>query len=441
MGRRKADFPKGNFVFKNKANSKGERTLYLQYNVNGVPASISTNISTVPSKEWWDAKNQLLTSKNSNYTRLNNQLKKKRDVADEQIQSYEGRLTANIVRKILQGDYQPSIAGKTKDFVEYALEYNQNRYNNKDISYSTFNNARYYIHQFQDFLTQILKIEVLSLAMLNIEVIDKFKAHCLKKGNGKETINKKITPLLKATKYAFDNGYISHTVATPIAESYIELKERQYKSAVEDKEVHYLTPEQMQEFVNHYSTVKHNRTREIMDMFMFSFYACGLRFSDILTLEWTHINFEEEELTKNLYKGKVAHTIPLTAPAIEILKRWEQKKCNGRFVFDLLPSNFDLDNVALLDDKRKSKNRILQTSLTAIGDKFNPSLPFNLTIHVARHSFAVMALDNGVTVHIISKLLGHSSILTTEKVYAEHLPATINEEVKSKLAFHFSPIE
>jgi integrase len=37
---------------------------------------------------------------------------------------------------------------------------------------------------------------------------------------------------------------------------------------------------------------------------------------------------------------------------------------------------------------------------------------------------------------MISKLLGHSSVLTTEKVYAEFLPKTITEEVQSKLSFN-----
>nr|WP_290585164.1 tyrosine-type recombinase/integrase [Alistipes sp. CAG:268] len=59
--------------------------------------------------------------------------------------------------------------------------------------------------------------------------------------------------------------------------------------------------------------------------------------------------------------------------------------------------------------------------------------------HIARHTFAVMALNRGVTIHMISRLLGHSSIITTEKVYAEFLPDTITEEVKTKLSFGYMP--
>ena len=246
-----------------------------------------------------------------------------------------------------------------------------------------------------------------------------------------------LTPLIKAAMYATDNDLLSAKVSAQIKQSYFDLKERQYRSEVEDSEVRYLTEEQMQQFVDLYSKVKFNRTREIMDMFLFAFHACGLRVSDIITLEWSHIDWEQHELSKNLVKGKVPHTIPLTDAAMDILKRWQEKNLNKRFVFSLLDSTFDTSDAALLDKKIKSKNRILQTSLNEVGNKIG--LPFNLTMHTARHTFAVLALNRGVTIHMISRLLGHSSIITTEKVYAEFLPDTITEEVKTKLSFGYMP--
>ena len=81
-----------------------------------------------------------------------------------------------------------------------------------------------------------------------------------------------------------------------------------------------------------------------------------------------------------------------------------------------------------------NRNTAIKTSLKAVGTKME--LPFNLTMHLARHSFAVMALNQrNVSLHIISKLLGHSSIMVTEKVYAKFLPDTLDKEVKEKLSF------
>jgi integrase len=57
-------------------------------------------------------------------------------------------------------------------------------------------------------------------------------------------------------------------------------------------------------------------------------------------------------------------------------------------------------------------------------------------MHVARHTFAVKALnDSKVNVHLISRLLGHSSVVVTEKVYARFLLPTLSEELRKKLSF------
>ena len=436
MGRVKSKYPKGSFVFKSpKPNAKGERALYLQYIVNTTPVFITTGIFIKDTD--WDNKTQTVKSKNPAAARLNNQLKLQREKVDEQIMAYEGHLTSDIVRKMLKGEFVQQNDPKKIDFIQYATEYNQQRFDLQKLSYSTYYNGDRYIKKFQRFLAEHTGEGIIYLTDLTIDLIEKYKTYCIKRGNTKEGINKMLTPLIKAAMYATDNDLLSARLSAQIKQSYFDLKVRQYRSEVEDREVRYLTEEQMLQFVDLYSKVKFNRTREIMDMFLFSFHACGLRVSDIVTLEWSHIDWERQELSKNLVKGKVPHTIPLTDAALEILKQWQEKSLNRRFVFNLLDSTFDTSDAALLDKKIKSKNRILQTSLNEVGNKMG--LPFHLSMHTSRHTFAVMALNRGVTIHMISRLLGHSSILTTEKVYAEFLPDTITQEVKNKLSFGYIP--
>ena len=391
MGRVKSKFPTGNIVIKNKKpNKEGKVALYLCYNINTTPVTITTDIFVKPDD--WDSKTQSVKSKNPAAARLNNQLKLQREKVDEQIMAYEGRLTADIVRKMLKGEFAQQNDPKKIDFIQYATDYNQQRYDLQKLSYSTYYNGDRYIKKFQRFLSEQTGESIIYLTDLTIDLIEKYKTYCIKRGNTKEGINKMLTPLIKAAMYATDNDLLSAKVSAQIKQqSYFDLKERQYRSEVEDSEVRYLTEEQMQQFVDLYSKVKFNRTREIMDMFLFSFHACGLRVSDIVTLEWSHIDWERRELSKNLVKGKVPHTIPLTDAAMEILKRWQEKNLNRRFVFNLLDSTFDTSDAALLDKKIKSKNRILQTSLNEIGNKMG--LPFHLTMHVARHSSRIYSLE------------------------------------------------
>lgn len=49
--------------------------------------------------------------------------------------------------------------------------------------------------------------------------------------------------------------------------------------------------------------------------------------------------------------------------------------------------------------------------------------------HQSRHSFAVFALNKGLSMSVVSRLLGHSSTDITEKVYARFLPETLSAEV------------
>ena len=84
------------------------------------------------------------------------------------------------------------------------------------------------------------------------------------------------------------------------------------------------------------------------------------------------------------------------------------------------------------------RNKAIQTSLRGLGDKLG--LPFHLTIHVARHTFAVLALKNGVDVYQISKFLGHKSIAATEKTYAEYLPSDMKKTLRDKLQFDLPSI-
>ena len=205
----------------------------------------------------------------------------------------------------------------------------------------------------------------------------------------------------------------------------------------ESKDVFYLTLEQMKQFLSLYEEVKYPRTRDYMDMFLFSFNAWGLRVSDIITLEWKHIDFENHKLVKKLIKkrgqGK-RHEITLNDDAMRILEKWKEKNGSGRFVFGLLPDDFDIQNKQELNRQRLNKNRPILQSLQTIGEKMG--LPFRLRMHVARHTFAVWALNRGVDVKVISEMLAHSSVLVTEKVYAKFMPSTLEKEVQEKLNFN-----
>lgn len=76
MGRIRQQIPQGNFIFKNQANAKGRRILYLRYYVNGISVMTSTGISVRP--EEWDSIKEKINTLNPSYERLNGRLNNSR---------------------------------------------------------------------------------------------------------------------------------------------------------------------------------------------------------------------------------------------------------------------------------------------------------------------------------------------------------------------------
>lgn len=63
-------------------------------------------------------------------------------------------------------------------------------------------------------------------------------------------------------------------------------------------------------------------------------------------------------------------------------------------------------------------------------------IPKLLTTHVARHTFATMSLCNDVSIEVISKMLGHSDIKTTQ-IYAKMQDSAVQsgmEKMRRKFA-------
>lgn len=51
----------------------------------------------------------------------------------------------------------------------------------------------------------------------------------------------------------------------------------------------------------------------------------------------------------------------------------------------------------------------------------------NLTVHMSRHTFATMCLNNGVKMENVSKMLGHTNVRTTQQ-YAKVLNAEVEKD-------------
>ena len=447
MGRKKANSPLGKLVVRPKqVNKQGYIPVYLTYFVQGKTLSKTTNVK-IQANQWDSNKQKIINHKEAGY--LNGRLSKFKYENDKLIADYDGILTPEKVRRLLDGERLDGMLNPAKtSFIEFAQNTNKDRYDSGEIGYSVYYNHYLALNRLGGFLASKYGDNNISMSALSINMIQQFKAERLKQGVKSVTVDKDLNPIIAAIKVATQLNLMDSRNFQDL-QNIRNTKQRQYTGNTDDIQEgpKYLTREQMAAFVDYYSEAHSDRTREIMDMFLFAFHACGLRMSDVATLEWNHIDFEHKRMHKVLVKGKNFHDIPLNDSAIKILERWKEKKYNNRFVFDLLPQDFQFAQKAdelrekELKAKLNSKNRTILQSLTAIGKKIGIT-EFNLSMHVARHTFAIWALnERDVSIHLISKLLGHKSIVATEKCYAVWLQDKIDDEIEKKLTFsEFDPM-
>ncbi|MET0637832.1 MAG: site-specific integrase [Chitinophagaceae bacterium] len=173
-----------------------------------------------------------------------------------------------------------------------------------------------------------------------------------------------------------------------------------YKVKHTDPKVPHLSAEELQRIEQ--KVIPMPRLALVRDIFLFSCYS-GFAYADVAALKQEHIKIGvngKRWLIKPRQKTGIIELVPIFPPVESILTKY-----NGH-------SKWEKPGMLLPVPSNQKVNAYLKE----LGDLC--SIPFNLTFHMARHTFAsTVALDNGVPIDSVSKMLGHRSIKTTQ-IYA-----------------------
>ena len=129
------------------------------------------------------------------------------------------------------------------------------------------------------------------------------------------------------------------------------------------------------------------------------FYSCGLRISELRALDVKDIDFLAESVLV-FGKGSKERLIPVGGPALSAIQRYRQAAA--------------ITNGPLFLSKRRT--RITQQAIDQLLKKYlrQSSIPFGVTPHKLRHTFATHLLDAGADLRSVQSLLGHASLSTTQ---------------------------
>ena len=144
-------------------------------------------------------------------------------------------------------------------------------------------------------------------------------------------------------------------------------------------------------------------------------YLSGLRISEALNLKWSDINHQDNSIY--VYgKGSKERKVFIINDYLVQLKNLEK---NNQYIFTI--------------NKKKISTRSVNKFLQNCYD--NSLIKNKLSSHIFRHSFATTMLENNADIRHIQKLLGHSSISTTE-IYTK-----VAKSMKKRVLDSYHPLK
>ena len=129
------------------------------------------------------------------------------------------------------------------------------------------------------------------------------------------------------------------------------------------------------------------------------FYSTGLRISELAGLQVTDIDWVSDTL-RVIGKGQKERILPIGEPAMRAMQlyRHHAKVNDGSLFISKLRRGITT----------RAINDLLKKYIDAA------EIPFHITPHKLRHSFATHLLDNGADLRSVQSLLGHASLSTTQ---------------------------
>ena len=135
-------------------------------------------------------------------------------------------------------------------------------------------------------------------------------------------------------------------------------------------------------------------------------YACGLRVSELIGLQWAHLNLSAGVI-QAVGKGDKERLVPMGDESVYWLQHYLQTART-----DLLHAGQKSPYIFVC----KRSGRLTRQMFWYAVNKYTAKagLGYNVSPHVLRHAFATHLVNNGADLRTVQLLLGHCSLTTTE---------------------------
>jgi len=200
---------------------------------------------------------------------------------------------------------------------------------------------------------------------------------------------------------------VSHIFTKALEWEYIELHPAQgVRRNKEEKRSRYLSTDEIKRLLDVLDDHPNKNTSHALKIILFT----GSRRGEVLGATWNQFNFDKKTWTKPMQKTKQRRTeyIPINDETLSVLTEMKKTR-NSLFLF---PS--DSKEGHMLDFKTSWKNICKLAKLE------------DVRVHDLRHTYASLLINNGISLSVIGRLLGHKEVSTTARY------AHLNDETLRK---------
>ena len=278
----------------------------------------------------------------------------------------------------------------------------------KDASIHTIENYHRDINQYFDFIHERLKSTDSIQDYFSLTLSRKFLANLHSKELARSSVLRKVSSLRSFSKFLIREELLT---ANPFSGLATPRREYKLPNVFSKGEVVKL----IQAPFTYWKRVSEKRKNNGKKIEFLStrdsailevVYSAGLRISEVANLKISDIDFRSQSFLIR-GKGKKERIGILGKPAIEALriylKNRKPEKMKSPYADQIIFLNLNGGPLTTRSIQRNFKLYLKEASL-----------PFDLSPHVLRHSFATHLLDAGADLRSVQELLGHASLSTTQ---------------------------
>jgi len=241
------------------------------------------------------------------------------------------------------------------------------------------------------------------------EALRSYERHCIEDGKSKTTIGIYLRSLRSIYNEAISNEDILPALYPFRRNQYEKGKyeipvSRNIKKALDKSAI---------EKIFNYKAKEGSFRAKAKDYWIFIYLTNGLNVNDLCLLRYKNIINGKVEFirakTKNQKKEQKIQAV-LLPQSLAIIKKWGNKpKDENTFVFPELTGKETPERQKQLIQQL---TRVINDNMKAIASELD--IEKSVTTYVARHSFATVLKRSGTNVSLISEMLGHGSLKTTQ---------------------------